>query len=118
MRHARYGRMRMGRCVKLDYGHVGCSSDVLDLADSRCSGRKQCIIRIPDALFAQTKPCPDDLKPYMEATFECVRGNTSYLILFLFLSLGEQCEYIGVCDLERAVQCDSDCMGGVISSKK
>ena len=57
--HARYGRMRVGKCVKIDYGHVGCASDVLPLADSRCSGRRQCQIRIPDALFGKTKPCPD-----------------------------------------------------------
>ena len=74
MRHARYGRMRLSRCVKLDYGHVGCASEVLDLADSRCSGRRQCQIRIPDALFAKTKPCPDDLKPYLEASYECIKG--------------------------------------------
>ena len=73
--HARYGRMRVGRCVKMDYGHVGCASDVLDLADSRCSGRRQCQIRIPDALFGKTKPCPDDLKPYLEANYECLRGK-------------------------------------------
>ena len=77
MKHARYGRMRVGRCVKLDYGHVGCASDVLGLADTRCSGRRICQIRIPDALFAKTKPCPDDLKPYMEATYDCVKGNSN-----------------------------------------
>ena len=66
----------MGRCVKMDYGHVGCASDVLDLADSRCSGRRQCQIRIPDALFGKTKPCPDDLKPYLEANYECLKGKS------------------------------------------
>ncbi len=59
----------------MDYGHVGCASDVLDVADSRCSGRRQCQIRIPDALFGKTKPCPDDLKPYLEANYECLKGE-------------------------------------------
>ena len=72
--HARYGRMRLSRCVKQDYGHVGCASDVIDLADVRCSARRKCLIRIPDALFATTKPCPDDLKPYLEAGYICVKG--------------------------------------------
>ncbi len=72
--HARYGRMRVGRCVKLDYGHVGCAADVLDIADAACSGRRQCIMPIPDTQLAATKPCPDDLKPYFEITYRCVKG--------------------------------------------
>ena len=28
VRAARYGRMRLGRCVRRDYGHVGCTADV------------------------------------------------------------------------------------------
>jgi hypothetical protein len=75
MTHAQYGRMRMGRCVKLDYGHMGCASDVIEQTDGRCSGRRQCEIRIPDSLLAETLPCPDDLKPYLEASFRCVRGQ-------------------------------------------
>ncbi len=75
MSHARYGRMRVGRCVKLDYGHVGCAADVLEIADAQCSGRQQCIMPIPDTALARTKPCPDDLKPYFEATYLCVKGT-------------------------------------------
>ena len=75
MTHARYGRMRVGRCVKLDYGHVGCAADVLEIADAQCSGRQQCIMPIPDTALARTKPCPDDLKPYFEATFLCIKGK-------------------------------------------
>jgi len=66
--------MRISRCVKLDYGHLGCESDVLELADARCSGRRRCEIRIPDPEFAKNKPCPEDLKPYFEAAYECVKG--------------------------------------------
>ena len=75
MTYARYGRMRLSRCVKQDYGHVGCAADVIELADMRCSARRRCTIRVPDALLATTKPCPDDLKPYLEARYICVRGN-------------------------------------------
>jgi len=75
MTHARYGRMRLSRCVRHDYGHVGCASDVIDLVDTRCSARRRCSIRVPDALLATTKPCPDDLKPYLEARYVCVKGN-------------------------------------------
>lgn len=75
MTHARYGRMRLSRCVRHDYGHVGCASDVIDLVDTRCSARRRCSIRVPDALLATRKPCPDDLKPYLEARYICVKGR-------------------------------------------
>jgi len=75
MTRAQYGRMRISRCVKLDYGHLGCEADVLELADARCSGRRRCEIRIPDPEFAKNKPCPEDLKPYFEASYKCVKGT-------------------------------------------
>jgi len=74
MTHARYGRMSLSRCVKMDYGHIGCAADVIRQADWRCSGRRRCNVRVPDAEFARDKPCPDDLKPYLEAAYVCVRG--------------------------------------------
>ena len=75
MTHARYGRMNTGRCVKMDYGHIGCASDVTSLADERCSGRRHCNIRIPDLQFTLMQPCPEDLKPYLEAGYTCMRGG-------------------------------------------
>ena len=73
--HALYGRMQLSRCTKIDYGHIGCSSDVTELADARCSGRQACEIAIPDALFAKSQPCPEDLKPYLEVGYKCLSGK-------------------------------------------
>lgn len=76
MTHARYGRMRLSRCVRQDYGHVGCGADVMAAVDRRCSGRRSCEIAIPDASFsAVDQPCPQDLKPYLEAAYRCVTGR-------------------------------------------
>jgi len=82
--HALYGRMQLSRCTKIDYGHIGCSSDVTELADARCSGRQACEIAIPDALFAKSQPCPEDLKPYLEdlkpyleVGYTCLSGKQS-----------------------------------------
>jgi hypothetical protein len=74
MTKANYGRMHLCRCVVLNYGHIGCGADVLELADTRCSGKRQCEIRVPDPLLGKTKPCPDDLKPYLEADYRCIKG--------------------------------------------
>lgn len=75
MQAARYGRMKLGRCVKTDFGFVGCYEDVLHLADARCSGRRSCVIRVPDPLFENQRPCNEEFKSYLEATYTCERGN-------------------------------------------
>jgi len=73
---ARYGRMRLGRCVRVDFGFIGCSSDVIQILDRLCSGRTECKLRVPDAELDTLKPCLGDLTRYLEASYECVAGNT------------------------------------------
>jgi len=73
MEEARYGRLRLGRCVTHDYGFLGCSSSVLDLLDRTCSGRRWCQFDIP-LLRDLVHPCPKDLTCYLEATYRCVTG--------------------------------------------
>lgn len=75
MKHAKYGRMRLGRCVVADLGYVGCTTDVLHLADRRCSGRRKCKINIPDEGFDRMSTCLTELKSYLEASYTCVKGN-------------------------------------------
>jgi len=74
MRSARYGRMRVdGRCVKRDYGYIGCASDVLGHVDRLCSGRRVCDFAVAE--LHGNQPCPNDLTPYLEASFECLPGK-------------------------------------------
>lgn len=75
MRKALYGRLKIGRCVEIDLGYIGCFSDVLLAADRRCSGKRVCEIRVPDAEFESTRPCLKELKTYLEASYECVQGK-------------------------------------------
>ena len=78
MEEARYGRLRLGRCVTHDYGFLGCSSSVLDLLDRVCSGRRECQYEIPK-LRDLVHPCPKDLTCYLEATYRCVPGLYYYI---------------------------------------
>lgn len=71
-----YGRMRLGRCVEMELGYVGCHRDLLLMADQRCSGKRVCEIRIPDAQFENTRPCLKELKNYMEASYACIPVET------------------------------------------
>ena len=84
MKHAQYGRMKLGRCITIDIGYLGCSADVLSLMDSRCSGRQTCQIHMGDPILFDASRCPKDLKPYMEASYDCVKGKPYISITFRF----------------------------------
>src|SRR5277367_583138 len=76
MTSALYGRMRIGRCVKTDFGFVGCQADVLHVTDLRCSGRRKCSFLVPDPLFEKTKGgCNEEFKSYLEAAYICIPGK-------------------------------------------
>ena len=75
--YAKYGRMKVGGCVKKDYGHINCSVDVTSYLDQRCSGREQCRFKVTD--LAATKPCPEDLTPYLEANYSCTKGRIQHM---------------------------------------
>lgn len=72
MTEALYGRMKIGRCVKIDYGYVGCYADVLEHLDGVCSGRHSCSIRIPDASLDVSNTCPKEFKTYLNASYTCI----------------------------------------------
>ena len=74
MRAARVGRLWLGKCIKQDRGHIGCSRDVLTLVDSKCSGKRECDVPVIDVTNGLTE-CPDDLKGFLVAEFDCVPGK-------------------------------------------
>ena len=78
---AYYGRRHTGRCLNVEDPHLvqnprylGCSADVTDLLAAKCSGKKQCELRVPDLDLEQTKPCLNDLKLFLEVSYTCVEG--------------------------------------------
>ncbi len=76
MKHAKYGRMERGRCVQMDYGYVGCGTDVMDVADSMCSGRRSCRMGVGIAeLEGKETGCPPDFKNYLETEYTCLKGT-------------------------------------------
>lgn len=81
-----YGRMsRSSRCLESDpqredQRYWGCSADVLNITDKRCSGRRECDIRLPDTEIHSSKPCGTTLNVYLEAGFECALGR--YILIY------------------------------------
>jgi len=69
-----FGRMQIGRCVSKNYGHLGCSVDVLSHLDSACSGLNSCEFSVSDPALVRTRPCPPDFASYLDASYRCVPG--------------------------------------------
>ncbi len=82
MLSAHYGRMRSGRCITRNYGNLGCSADVLPYLDKQCSGKSKCVISIPDPKLHKSRPCPRDFTAYLEASYQCVRGECPHFVLY------------------------------------
>ena len=79
MRNATYGRMRLGDCVELNLGYIGCGANVLPVTDRICSGRQQCEIRVPDKALQEESTCMKELRAYLEASYSCVPGEYSLI---------------------------------------
>ena len=85
---ATYGRHRVGKCITdkeslfaRDVEYFGCHADVARQMHSKCSGRRQCEVRIPDAELEQTRTCLPGLQMFLEVNYRCLEGYTiSYRI--------------------------------------
>jgi Galactose binding lectin domain len=81
-----YGRRHAGKCIDADEASIfkdpryfGCSNNVRQLLDARCSGRKSCEVRVPDAELEQDSPCHKGLKMFLEASYTCLSGD--YIVI-------------------------------------
>ncbi|ELU10132.1 hypothetical protein CAPTEDRAFT_219487 [Capitella teleta] len=77
MTSARYGRMKLGRCLETSYGSEGCQVTALSIMDRKCSGRPSCEVKISDLVSELDTPCKRDLRSYMDASYRCVPVITS-----------------------------------------
>ena len=75
MDHARFGRMRIGKCIKVDLGYIGCGADVLNIYDSHCTGKQNCEISADDKDVGATGTCIQGLTQYLEASYTCHKGT-------------------------------------------
>ena len=81
IQEAVYGRRQAGRCIEAensdlaeDPRYLGCHADVLGLLDAKCSGRKECELRIPDPDLEQATSCVKSLKMFLEVRYTCFEG--------------------------------------------
>jgi len=94
MLSARYGRMKVGRCVEVEPGfesmledprYLGCSTDVLDVVSRHCTGRSECQMRVTDQTFGNVNSCYTSLKMYLEVAYMCINGEILLLLQYVGL---------------------------------
>ena len=49
-------------------------SDMLSILDKKCSGRSSCQFAVNSLVF-ETKPCPIELRSYLQARYTCLPGK-------------------------------------------
>ena len=75
--------MKEGRCLELDPrkadkhdpNYFGCSIDVLEFMDRKCSGKQECIVRATDKELRKNSSCYKDLMEYLQSSYACVSGK-------------------------------------------
>ena len=75
---ARYGRIKLGKCVTIGYGVLGCYSNVLQLLDNKCSGLQECEVDVSDQEMMSQVSCLKEMSPYLEAGYICQTGKHIY----------------------------------------
>ena len=106
IKSATYGRMRIGKCITAEEvsglgednkRYFGCSTDVTNILETKCSLRSECDVRVIDPDLLQTNPCFPGLILHLEASFECLNGidlaglfNFYDMSLHISLSWGDE----------------------------
>ena len=72
---AQFGRMRVGRCVEVDLGYIGCGADVRYILDEECSGKRECEVQVGDKNMKERSSCLKGLEQYLVANYTCREGN-------------------------------------------
>ena len=63
------------RCIDKAYGSTDCLTVVTPYVASRCSGRRRCVIGLPDATLERSPHgCPRDLKANLAVSYRCLSG--------------------------------------------
>ena len=75
--HAIYGHIKIGRCIGIDFGYLGCYADVKHILDQRCAGKQRCELSMPDDEVKASKSCAKGLVTYLEVSYACIPGKVT-----------------------------------------
>jgi len=88
MKQAFYGRRHASRCTEAEGEefarnprYFGCSADVTAILHARCSGKKQCEVRVFDPELVSTGACVKGLQMFLEASYYCAEGTLIVMLM-------------------------------------
>ncbi|ELT93835.1 hypothetical protein CAPTEDRAFT_193938 [Capitella teleta] len=67
-----HGHIKLGKCVKMDFGQFGCKADVTEIVRRRCNGKPRCQVEAIDDAITDTQPCLQGLYTYLETAYVCI----------------------------------------------
>jgi hypothetical protein len=70
---AQYGRPTLGRCVKENFGIMGCVADVGQYMEMQCGGRSTCDVTVADISLQDWQQCPDNVTSFLVVAYQCVK---------------------------------------------
>ncbi|ELU10351.1 hypothetical protein CAPTEDRAFT_204007 [Capitella teleta] len=107
--HSHYGHIKIGKCIKKDFGEFGCMADVTEIVRRRCNGKSRCQITAPDEEIVRTKPCVEGLTSYIETAYVCIPELTS-IESCSTITLDRQWKYITSTQIEKTCMAQSQSM--------
>ncbi|ESN93823.1 hypothetical protein HELRODRAFT_180473 [Helobdella robusta] len=77
---AQYGRLQIGsddgRCMTETLGYINCVNDVTTIAETHCSGKRKCSVRVDDSMFlGSNPPCNPEVKNHLWISYSCQKGG-------------------------------------------
>ena len=83
MKYAKFGQMKLGKCIEDDFGHLGCHGDVLDVMDEECSGKRECSVAVGSQEMISRSSCSKSLMQYLDADYQCIKSKGSERDMYL-----------------------------------
>ena len=85
MEDAKYGRMRIGKCLaqseiddfgsqSVDHKVLGCYHDVTAFVGRNCSLERQCELKVANLEQLKNTECSPGLKMHLEVKYSCLPG--------------------------------------------
>ncbi|ELT90698.1 hypothetical protein CAPTEDRAFT_227143 [Capitella teleta] len=75
--NAKFGHIKLSRCIDKDLGFFGCFADVSTLIGDKCTSKRSCTIPVSEIASQMSLECARGLQVFLETSYACIRGVLS-----------------------------------------